>query len=132
MRHQTRILVHVHPGDLPLSPASVATDSLTGLPRMNNNMEPLNPSDAMMMPAAMPSSERTLILAQVRRLSLRRSARLENLHSDQIWPIASGLLFFVGCPGRRGADLRKHHLARRCGERNPAPRRAPKSPDRLL
>ena len=27
-----------------------------------NNMEPLNPSDAMMMPAAMPSSERTLIL----------------------------------------------------------------------
>jgi hypothetical protein len=43
-----------------------------------NNMEPLNPSDAMMMPAAMPSSERTLILAQVRRLSLRRTARLEN------------------------------------------------------
>jgi hypothetical protein len=29
-----------------------------------NNMEPLNPSDAMMMPAAMPSSERTLILAK--------------------------------------------------------------------
>jgi hypothetical protein len=47
-----------------------------------NNMEPLNPSDAMMMPAAMPSSERTLILAQVRRLSLRRTARLENLHSN--------------------------------------------------
>jgi len=47
-----------------------------------NNMEPLNPSDAMMMPAAMPSSERTLILARVRRLSLRRTARLENLHSS--------------------------------------------------
>jgi hypothetical protein len=44
-----------------------------------NNMEPLNPSDAMMMPAVMPSPERTLILAQVRRLSLRRTARLENL-----------------------------------------------------
>jgi hypothetical protein len=36
----------------------------------------------MMMPAAMPSSERTLILARVRRLSLRRTARLENLHSS--------------------------------------------------
>jgi hypothetical protein len=47
-----------------------------------NNMEPLNPSDAMMMLAAMPSSERTLILAQVRWLSLRRTARLENLHSN--------------------------------------------------
>ncbi len=47
-----------------------------------NNMEPLNPSDAMMMPAAMPSSERTLILARVRRLSLRRTARLENLQSN--------------------------------------------------
>ena len=44
-----------------------------------NNMEPLEPSDAMMMPAAMPSTERTLILAQVRRLSLRHTARLENL-----------------------------------------------------
>jgi hypothetical protein len=30
------IVVHVHPGDLPLSAASLATDSLTGLPRMNN------------------------------------------------------------------------------------------------
>jgi hypothetical protein len=49
---------------------------------VNNNMEPLNPSDAMMMPAAMPSSERTLIPAQVQRLSLRRTARLENLHSN--------------------------------------------------
>ena len=36
LRHQTGILVHVHPGDLPLSPASVPTDSLTGVPRMNN------------------------------------------------------------------------------------------------
>ena len=44
-----------------------------------NNMEPLNPSDAMMMPAAMPSSERTLILAKASRLSLRRTARLENM-----------------------------------------------------
>jgi hypothetical protein len=33
---QTRILVHVHPGDLPLSAASVATASLIGPPRMNN------------------------------------------------------------------------------------------------
>jgi hypothetical protein len=47
-----------------------------------NNMEPLNPSDAMMMPAAMPSLERTLILATASRLSLRRTARLENLHSN--------------------------------------------------
>jgi hypothetical protein len=30
----------------------------------------------------MPSSERTSILAQVRRLSLRRTARSENLHSS--------------------------------------------------
>jgi hypothetical protein len=36
LRHQTRILVHVHPGDLLISAGSVATDSLTGLPRMNN------------------------------------------------------------------------------------------------
>ena len=36
LRHQTRILVHVHPGDLPISADSLATDSLTGLPRMNN------------------------------------------------------------------------------------------------
>jgi hypothetical protein len=28
--------VHVHPGDLPLRPATVASRSLTGLPRMNN------------------------------------------------------------------------------------------------
>jgi hypothetical protein len=36
LRRQTRILVHVHPGDPPISADSVATDSLTGLPRMNN------------------------------------------------------------------------------------------------
>ena len=47
-----------------------------------NNMEPLNPSDAMMMPAVTPSSERTLILAQDPKLSLRRTARLENLRGN--------------------------------------------------
>jgi hypothetical protein len=36
LRRQTRILMHVHPGDLPISAESVATRSLTGLPRMNN------------------------------------------------------------------------------------------------
>src|SRR4029453_18423 len=36
LRHQTRILVHVHPGDLLVSAGSVATGSLTGLARMNN------------------------------------------------------------------------------------------------
>jgi hypothetical protein len=33
---QARILVNVHPGDPPITPVSVATHSLTGLPRMNN------------------------------------------------------------------------------------------------
>ena len=47
-----------------------------------NNMEPLNPSDAMMMPPATPSSERTLILANVHRLSLRRTARLDDVQSN--------------------------------------------------
>jgi hypothetical protein len=36
LRRQTGILVHVHRGDLPLSTDSLATDSLTGLSRMNN------------------------------------------------------------------------------------------------
>jgi hypothetical protein len=36
LRHQTRILVHVHPGDLPIRPATVASRSLTGPVRMNN------------------------------------------------------------------------------------------------
>jgi hypothetical protein len=33
---ETRILVHVHPGDLPLSTDSLATNSLIRVPRMNN------------------------------------------------------------------------------------------------
>jgi hypothetical protein len=44
-----------------------------------NNMEPLEPSDAMMMPAATPSSERTLIPATPATESLPLTARLENL-----------------------------------------------------
>ena len=36
LRHQTGIFVQLHPGDLPLSAASVAADSLTRCPRMNN------------------------------------------------------------------------------------------------
>ena len=36
LRRQTRILVHVHPGDLPISAATVASRSLTGPARMNN------------------------------------------------------------------------------------------------
>src|SRR5438067_8891757 len=35
-RRQARILVNVHPGDPPIMSVSVATHSLTGLPRMNN------------------------------------------------------------------------------------------------
>ena len=35
-RRQARILMDVHPGNPPIMPASVATHSLTGLPRMNN------------------------------------------------------------------------------------------------
>lgn len=35
-RRQARILVNVHPGDPPITPVSVATHSLTELPRMNN------------------------------------------------------------------------------------------------
>jgi hypothetical protein len=42
-----------------------------------NNMEPLEPSDAMMMPASTPSSERTLIPghARHRELAARRAIR---------------------------------------------------------
>jgi len=36
LRREPRILVNVHPGGPPISPVSVATHSLTGLPRMNN------------------------------------------------------------------------------------------------
>jgi hypothetical protein len=36
LRHQTRILVHVHPDALPLRAASLATRTLTGPVRMNN------------------------------------------------------------------------------------------------
>jgi hypothetical protein len=36
LRRQTRILVHVHPGDPPIRPATIASRSLTRLPRMNN------------------------------------------------------------------------------------------------
>jgi hypothetical protein len=37
LRRQTGILVHVHPGDLPINADSFATDSsLTGLARMSN------------------------------------------------------------------------------------------------
>jgi hypothetical protein len=44
-----------------------------------NNMEPLEPSNAMMMPAATPSSERTLIPVTPDTESLPLTARLENL-----------------------------------------------------
>jgi hypothetical protein len=36
LRRQPRILGHVHPGDLPIIAASVATHSLTRLSRVNN------------------------------------------------------------------------------------------------
>jgi hypothetical protein len=36
LRHQTGILVHVHPGNLPINADSFATDSLAGPARMNN------------------------------------------------------------------------------------------------
>jgi hypothetical protein len=36
LRREARILVQVHPGDLPIIAVSVATHSLTGLPRVNN------------------------------------------------------------------------------------------------
>jgi hypothetical protein len=47
-----------------------------------NNMEPLEPSDAMMMPASMPSSERTLFPVTPATESLPPTARLEDLHSN--------------------------------------------------
>jgi hypothetical protein len=57
-----------------------------------NNMEPLEPSDAMMMPASTPSSERTLIPAMPATESLPPTAGLENLHSNHSRPS-----FFVPC-----------------------------------
>jgi hypothetical protein len=36
LRHQTRVLVHVHPGALPLKTANLAIRTLTGPARMNN------------------------------------------------------------------------------------------------
>jgi hypothetical protein len=48
-----------------------------------NNMEPLEPFDAMMTPAATPSSERTLIPATPATESLPLTARLENLLREQ-------------------------------------------------
>jgi hypothetical protein len=46
-----------------------------------NKMEPLEPSDVMMMPASAPSSKGTLSLATPATQSLPPTARLENLHS---------------------------------------------------